>query len=85
MPPPPGFAKGGHTFFKVGNAPLGGAVKYPAPIAQTLVYRRSYIVNCKCTFICHALEKLRKFVHELKHQSEIKNTITINLDRERIN
>ena len=61
------------------------SIKPTALIEQKLNYRRSYIVNCICTFICHTFEKRRKFIHELQHQSEIQNTITINLDRERIN
>ena len=65
------------------NKPL--SIKPTALIEQKLDYRRSYILNCICTFICHAFEKRRKFVHELQHQYEIQNTITMNLDRERIN
>ena len=69
--------------YNIHHKPL--SIKPTALIEQKLYYRRSYIVNCICTFICHAFEKQRKFVHELQHQSEIQNTITLNLDRERIN
>ena len=68
--------------YKFHHKPL--SIKPTAQIETKLTYRRSYIVNCICTFISHEFEKRRKFVHELQHQSEIKNTITINLNRERI-
>ena len=35
--PPLGFAKGGHKFFKGGNAPPRGAVKYPERVVARLI------------------------------------------------
>ena len=46
---------------------------------ESLLYRRSYIVNCVCTFICHTLEKRQKYLKNTQENS-LPNTIIINFN-----
>ena len=48
------------------------------PQTTNLLHRRSYIVNCICTFILRALEKRNKYVKDMRERSEKLNTIVIN-------
>ena len=44
---------------------------------ESLLYRRSYIVNCVCTFICHTLEKRQKHLKNVQ-ENPLPNIIVIN-------
>ena len=52
-------------------------LKLITPETESLLIRRSYIVNCICTFICHAMEKRKKHVHSLQENS-LPNIIVFN-------
>ena len=46
---------------------------------ESSLYRRSYIVNCVCTFICHTLEKRQKYLKNTQ-ENLLPNTIIINFN-----
>ena len=39
---------------------------------------RKYIINCICTFLCHAVETRRKFIKEVRERENKANTLVIN-------
>ena len=39
---------------------------------------RKYIINCICTFLCHAVETRRKFIKEVLERENKANTLVIN-------
>ena len=43
-------------------------------------HRRSYIVNCICTFLCQSLEKRHKYVKDIRERQNRLNTLVINFD-----
>ena len=44
-------------------------------------HRRSYIINCLCTFICQSLEKRQKFVKNTSERQARLNTLIIHFDK----
>ena len=53
-------------------------VKIITPEIESLLHHCSYIINCVCTFICHAYETRQKYIKEMREISTRKNTIIFN-------
>ena len=43
-------------------------------------HRRSYIINCLCTFLCQSLEKRHKYVKDMRDNQAKLNTLVINFN-----
>ena len=52
--------------------------KKMSPEVESKLFRRSYIINCLCTFICQAFEKHRKYVRFIQDNHQTNNTIVLN-------
>ena len=57
---------------------LGKNLKFPSHEIMHSIYRRSYILNCVCTFVCRAFKKRQKHETSLKENLFLQKTITIN-------
>ena len=52
--------------------------------SESFQHRRSYIINCVCTFLCRALEKRRKYIKDLRERDARINTIVIKFNNTEI-
>ena len=43
----------------------------------TALHRRSYIINCICTFVYHALEKRKKYIKDIRENNARLNTVIV--------
>ena len=53
-------------------------IKIITPKIESHIYRRSYIINCICTFIDKAYEKRQKYINQMQEINARQNTIIIN-------
>ena len=43
-------------------------------------HRRKYIINCMCTFLCHAVETRRKYIKDVRERENRANTLVIHFN-----
>ena len=55
--------------------------KYIDNETSSLIYRRSYIINCLSTFIYRALEKRQKYINNIRENEKNRNTFVFNFNK----
>ena len=78
-----------HTNSNINDIPIDGYnnhhkllmnrnLKLITPELESLLHRRSYIINCICTHIFHSFEKRKKYLTSARNLSNSRNTFIFN-------
>ena len=71
-----------HTNYNINDIPIDGYNNHHkliiTPELESLLYRRSYIINCICTHIFHSFEKCKKYLNSARKLGDSRNTFIFN-------